>query len=196
LTRRNCAVPEYRPSLRRQRVGQPFSGTLTVGGAPLPTTTTLAATLPAGLSATVSGTTLTIAGIPTGAPGVYTGDVTVSNGYDTASKTLTITVQGPATLPAVTGALTEVNTAITPIQITGGGYPAPAVTVTGLPAGLYATATAGGTRITGTPTATGTSTVTVTAHNGIGVDATTTFDITVASRPTISAPTPSPIPIR
>jgi hypothetical protein len=179
----------------RPQVGVPFSQTLTVGGEPLPTTATFSPALPAGLTGTIAGTTLTIAGTATGLGGPLPTTVTVGNGYATASLALDLAVTAPAALPLLDDVLTVVGSPITPIAIAGGGYPAPAVTVSGLPTGLTATPVAGGTEITGTPAAAGTSTVSVTATNGIGAPASDTFSLVVGTAPTLDVAVATPAPV-
>ncbi|HEY5516585.1 MAG TPA: putative Ig domain-containing protein, partial [Pengzhenrongella sp.] len=179
----------------RPQIGVPFSQTLTVGGDPLPTTATFSPALPAGLTGTISGTTLTISGTATGSGGAAPTTVTVDNGYATASLALDVAVTAPATLPTLADVLTVVAAPIAPIAIAGGGYPAPAVTVSGLPAGLTSTAVPGSTQITGTPVAAGTSTVTVSATNGIGTPASDTFSLVVGTAPTLDVVAATPAPV-
>ncbi len=168
------------------QVGVDLDQTLTVSGDPLPTSVAFTPPLPDGLTAAVSGATVHITGKPT-TPGHVVTTASVSNGFATAVATLDITVRGPATLPALTDTLVAVGDPITAIEVTAGGFPAPTVSVAGLPAGLTAVPTTGGTRITGTPSSTGSSTVTVTADNGVGPAATASFALRVASRPVVTA---------
>lgn len=93
----------------------------------------------------------------------------------------------PATLAPLPALAALVGTTFE-LEVPAGGHPAPAVTVTGLPDGLSAAATASGTLISGTPTATGTSTVLVTATNGVGSPAQVSTTIVVGSAPGLTAP--------
>lgn len=186
------------PVLRAQ-VGEAFTHTLTVTGDPLPTTASFSPALPAGLSAVVTpaaaaGTaTLTISGTPSGPAGAHPTRATVANGFASAGLDLDLEVAGPPSLPTLPDLLVGVGQALTPVDVTAGGFPLPTVSATGLPAGVEVVATATGARIVGTPTAAGTYPVTLTAGNGVGTAATTGFTLTVGTAPSVSAPTLTPV---
>ncbi len=160
--------------------GTPGAFGITTTGFPLPAITTTS-TLPAGLTLTDHGDgTATIAGTPS-VHGVFTVQIKATNGVATAaSQVLTLTIAGA---PALTGHADD-STAVgatysTQAQATG--YPVPALTVAGLPAGLSAHDNGDGTAtIAGTPAAGsgGLYSVTVTAVNATGSD-TTSYSLTV-----------------
>lgn len=173
-------------STLRAELGASFTHTLTVGGDPLPTSASFTQALPPGLTAAVSGTTLTISGTPTGTPGPYPTRVTVANAYASASLDLDLQVAGPATIAAVPATLTGVDVPMTPIDVALGGFPIPTVTSTGLPPGVTVTTTATGVRLGGTPTTGGVFPVTLTAANGVGTPATSSFVLTVGTAPELT----------
>lgn len=171
------------------RVGQEVTHALDVTGAP-----NLAASfspaLPAGLSASLSGSTLTISGTPSGPGGAFATTATVSTAYASASLALTIEIAAQPTLGTVTDRLVGVGEELTLISVPMSGYPAPSLTATGLPPGVTATATATAVEISGTPTSAGVFPVTLTATNGVGTDASTSFRLTVGTAPELTvAPT-------
>lgn len=170
----------------RAQLGVPFTQSLTVGGDPLPTSASFSPALPAGLTAVVSGTTLTISGTPTGTPNAYPTRVTVANAYANASLDLDLQVAGPSTISAVPATLTGVDVPMAPIDVALGGFPVPTVTSTGLPPGVTVTTTATGVRLAGTPTTGGIFPVTLTAANGVGAPATSSFTLTVGTAPELT----------
>ncbi|TRV25673.1 MAG: hypothetical protein EWV88_07515, partial [Microcystis wesenbergii Mw_MB_S_20031200_S109D] len=114
--------------------------------------------LPAGLSSSITGNTVTISGSPTtnvGSP--FTVTITTTGGNcGTPSMSANFTVQPQATLVLTSAASTNnqtvcVNTPITNIVYTFGNG-ATNATVTGLPAGVTATVTGNTVTISGTPT--------------------------------------------
>ncbi|HJQ07684.1 MAG TPA: right-handed parallel beta-helix repeat-containing protein [Nocardioides sp.] len=129
----------------------------------------------------------TIAGTPAaGSGGVYPVTVTGSNGTGPdATWPFTLTVDEA---PSLTGPATATYTAGTQgsTDLTVGGYPAPTLSATGLPAGLGAT----GHGVAGTPAAGsgGEYDATVTATNGIGADATHAIHLTVDEAPSVAGP--------
>lgn len=154
------ALPlELSGSLANMTVGTPYSDTLTISGGVAPYSLP-ASTRPAGISASVLGSTITVSGTPTGAglgpgsPKSFDVSITVedANGAQiTYTQTISITV------PAVTWAPTypdgEVGEAYdyTPSAATGGtgGYTY-AVTSGSVPPGLTFVGSSG--RLHGTPT--------------------------------------------
>jgi valyl-tRNA synthetase len=113
--------------------------------------------LPAGVTASVSGSTVTISGLPTtvtGSPFSYT--VTTTGGCSSQSLTGTITVNPNVTLTLTSAAASTsqtvcINTAITTIVYTFGNG-ATGATVTGLPAGVTASVSGSTVTISGSPT--------------------------------------------
>src|SRR5579863_6020254 len=119
--------------------------------------------LPAGLTSSVVGTTLTISGSPTAA-GTYT--VTTTGPCAAVTANGTITLNPPATITLSSAAGTDAQTvcsgtAITTISYTLGGS-ATGANITVLPAGLTSSVVGTTVTISGTPTAGGTYTVTTT----------------------------------
>jgi len=150
--------------------------------------------LPAGLTAFSGPFGLEIEGQTTAPTGEYTVEVTADNGIgEPVTRTLTLTVQAPATLAVPTTAILLVGQtgAVTP---TIGGYPLPTVSATGLPAGLAIDPATG--IISGVPTATGIYSVTLSANGGAGpAPAPVVVEITVASLP-VFGPAPSDLTLR
>src|SRR5690606_31168231 len=146
-------------------VGSPFSHTFTATGNPAPTLSYNNSTFPPEIilvGDTLSGTPLT--------PGVYTIDVTASNGVaPDATQTFNLTVTGDA--PLITSADTAAGVAGSPFShtFTAIGNPAPTLSYSNenLPPGVTRT----GDTLAGTPLAAGTYTIDVTASNGVDPDA-------------------------
>ncbi|MDO5688003.1 MAG: putative Ig domain-containing protein [Pseudoscardovia radai] len=160
-------------------VGTEYTAQIAVTGAPAPTVTV--AGLPDGLAYDAE------SGAITGTPkksGVFDVTVKATNGFgEDATATLKLTVNEAPSVTVAKDATTLVNTKFsTPVTTTG--FPAPTVTVAGLPDGLAYDAESGA--ITGTPTKSGVFDVTVKATNGIGDDATATLKLTVGDPATIS----------
>jgi hypothetical protein len=157
--------------------GTPYSGTVTVAGGNGTYTWSDVTGLPAGLSATASGATLTISGTPQAA-GTASATVTVSDTEATPqskSTTVSITVSA-APLRITSGAPPnpEFGGAYSFTFAASGGTGAVTWAVSGLPAGI----TQSGATISGTPSASGTFTIRVTAT--AGTTATAAYTITIA----------------
>ena len=152
--------------------GKAYSGTVTATGGNGTYTWGAVTGLPAGLTSSASGGTLTVSGTPTTA-GSATVTLTASDTETTpktATTTLTITVSAPA-VSITTGSLpagTE-GTAYSAAVVATGGTGTATWTATGLPTGL--SISSAGT-ISGTPTASGTFSVVVTATAGTSASAT------------------------
>ncbi|WP_264509512.1 T9SS type B sorting domain-containing protein [Flavobacterium sp. N1719] len=154
--------------------------------------------LPAGVTASVTGNTVTIIGAPTtltGSPFTYTVNTTGGT-CGSPSLTGTITVQPLATLLLTSNAATAnqtvcVNSAITNIVYTFGGT-ATGATVTGLPVGVTASVTGNAVTISGTPTTTVGSpfSYTVTTTGGACGSPSLTGTITVRPLATITLSSP------
>ncbi len=141
------------------------------------------ANLPAGLTSSKNGLTLTISGTPT-ATGTYTVTATNASGATkTATGTITVNPLAAPTLSSATNASQTVTagTAIQNIVYTASGT-ANSISVADLPAGLTSSKNGLTLTISGTPTASGTYTVTVT--NASGATKTATGTITVNPAPT------------
>ncbi|MFT3908399.1 MAG: Ig-like domain-containing protein [Ferruginibacter sp.] len=135
----------------------------TIGGSA--TGATLTGSLPAGVTGSFSAGTYTISGTPTAA-GTFTYTVTTTGSPCTnPSLNGTITVNGNATISLSSAAGTDaqtkcINTAITNITYAIGGS-GNGATVSGLPAGVTGSYSAGVYTISGTPTVAGTFNYTV-----------------------------------
>jgi streptogramin lyase len=159
--------------------GVAFSMRVTTSGFDVPAITQ-GGTLPGGLAFTDNGDgTATLAGTPaTGTGGAYAITITASNPLGTSSQTFTLKVNEA---PVITSVASASATAGTPFSfpVTTTGYPAPAVTKSGiLPRGVTfqgATDTFTGTPRAGTA---GAYPVTITAKNSSGA-VTQSFVITV-----------------
>jgi Putative Ig domain/Neocarzinostatin family len=157
--------------------------TVTASGYGPPTFTETGA-LPTGvtLKTTFSGTSSTgvLAGTPTQS-GTFPITITATNGVGSpAIQSFTLTVNGPATAPAITSAnhttFTE-GTAGT-FTVTATGSPTPTLAESGtLPTGV--TFTPGTGKLAGTPTQSGTFPITFTATNEVGSPAHQSFTLTV-----------------
>jgi hypothetical protein len=169
-------------------VGAAYSGTVTASGGQGGYAWDAVTGLPAGLKASASGPTLTISGTPTAA-GTTTVALSVHDGATprgTGTTSLTITVSQPeidiisdaATTATVGKSYSGTATA------TGGDGSYAWDAVTGLPAGLKASASGATLTISGTPTKAGTATVTLTARDTESTPKTATTSLTI----TVSVP--------
>jgi hypothetical protein len=124
----------------------PSSPSVTVGSSPATTDAT--------------GKARFIASDPTGETASFTASVPTGPSTAITSPALSIDFTVAASVSGLAPSYTfTAGTAITPITLTVGGYPVPALVVTGLPAGLSVI----GTTISGTPTTAGYVTTTATA---------------------------------
>jgi hypothetical protein len=163
------------------KVGTPYSAQLVTSGGTQPFRWSIASgSLPNGLTLNAQGQ---ITGTPTGLGGQYpfTVKVTDSNNFS-ATRQLTLTVDGPTSLPSITTTSLTPDTVGQPynqtLDATGGTSPYTwSVTQGTLPSGLALDAQTG--EITGTPTASGVSTITVQSKDANGMTATQTFQIDV-----------------
>jgi hypothetical protein len=152
-------------SLGDGKVGVPYTGQISATGGASPYSYT-GSGLPGGLSLSAAGG---ISGTPTTA-GQFTLTATVTDSRGaTAGGRFAVTI-APADLSIVTASLPDgvVGVAYAAILTASGGVPPYAWTVTGLPAGV--TATAAGV-ISGTPTAAGKFTVNATVNDAAGATA-------------------------
>jgi serine/threonine protein kinase len=172
-------------------VGTAYSGTVTVSGGKGAYTWAAATGLPAGVKASANGAALTISGTPTAA-GTFTIPLSVHDSatpQGTGKTSLTLTIGQPAmtiskNAPATATAGTAYSGTVT---VTGGNGTYTWGTVTGLPAGLTATASGRTLTISGTPTTAQTATATVTASD---------TEATPQSKSTTVTITVSPPPVR
>ncbi|MCF8415481.1 MAG: gliding motility-associated C-terminal domain-containing protein [Crocinitomicaceae bacterium] len=139
--------------------------------------------LPAGVSGTWAGNTITISGTPT-ASGTFNYTVTTTGGCPPATTTGTITVNPINTITAGSNQTVCINSALTNITMTTTG--ATGATFSGLPAGVTGAWAGNVATISGTPTVSGTFNYTVTTTGGCP-PAATTGTITVTPLNTITA---------
>lgn len=157
--------------------GDAVNATLTtVTGYPEPSVTAVG--LPTGLSVAVVGGEIALTGT-TAAAGSHAVTLTLDNGVGADLVVpWTVVVEAPAAVTPLPDAMVTLGDDVT-IPVGVAGYPAPTVTVGGLPDGLAWVPGPGGGSIVGTPAATGTSVVTIEADNGIGGVAVETLTLTV-----------------
>ena len=161
-------------SLPNGQVGLAYSAGVAASGGVPPYTWAISG-LPPGVSGSASGA---IGGTPTAA-GTYSVSVTVTDSTGTkASQGYTVTISG-ASLMVTTTSLAggTVGTAYSAGLAAAGGVQPYTWAVTGLPAGLSASATGA---ITGTPTAAGSSSVGVTVTDSKGTTASAGFTLAIA----------------
>ena len=145
-----------------------------VSGYPVPQVT--ADALPAGLSLDVVAGVLTLTGT-THITGSHDLAITLSNGVGSdVVVNWTIVVNEAASLHTPSDQTLTIGAPVS-IPITTSGFPAPVLTVTGLPTGLQWVPGAGGGTITGTPVTEQTSTVLVSAANSSGPPAQAEFTL-------------------
>jgi hypothetical protein len=173
-------------------VGHAYSGRVTVTGGNGTYTWGAVSGLPAGLTSSASGGTLTISGTPTTA-GTSTVTVTARDTESTpktATTSLTINVSAPA-LTITTGSLPAgtVGAAYSADVTATGGTGKATWAASGLPAGLTLNAQTG--TISGTPDASGSFPVTITATAGTKASVTLTLAISPAA---VTSPSPSVTP--
>jgi serine/threonine-protein kinase len=173
-------------------VGKAYSGTVTVTGGNGTYTWGAVSGLPAGLTSSASGGTLSISGTPTAA-GTSTVTVTARDTESTpktATTSLMITVSAPA-LSITTGSLSPgtVGAAYSADVTATGGTGKATWAASGLPAGLTINPQTG--TISGTPDASGSFPVTITATAGTTASVTITLTISPAA---VTSPSPSVTP--
>jgi hypothetical protein len=171
------------------RTGMPFTYPVTTEfGYPVPTITT-ASNLPGGVTLTDNGNgTASLAsslGPDSNAGGSYPITITATNGIgNPVNQSFVLTVYQAPSVTTPTGVSVTDGAAMTPVNVSYSGYPAPTVTATGLPKGLGIVNNDNGTAtISGTPDsrdATGNFTVTIRASSKAG-SASQAFSITVNS---------------
>ena len=167
------------------QINVPYSTQLTATGGVGPPYTWSATGLPSGL--TIANTTGLIAGIPR-ASGPFTIAVTVSDlSGATATQSYTLTVAAATlTFSSATFSNGAVGSAYSSaVSVTGGTGPY-TFTATGLPPGLTLSTTG---TLSGTPTAAGAYTAAVTATDANGSTVSGSFNITIASKLTVTATT-------
>ena len=168
--------------------GAAGSFTVTSTGYPAATVSESGA-LPNGVSFTNNGNgTATLAGTPAaGTGGVYTVQITASNGVGTnAAQSFTLTVNQATAITSASSTTFTAGTAGS-FTVTATGYPTPTFTESGaLPTGV--TLTSAGV-LSGAPAAGtgGVYTIQITASNGVGTNAAQSFTLTVGQAPAITS---------
>jgi Putative Ig domain len=149
--------------------------------------------LPAGLTDSLSGSTISIQGTPTQA-GTFTLNVSVQDSYGTkASGTDTLTIASPLNLGPLSPTVWVVNKPVYngTISITGGSGSYSGLQISGLPAGLADSLSGSTISIQGTPTKTGTFTLSVSVQDSSGSKASGTDKLTIESALSLGALTPA-----
>jgi hypothetical protein len=160
--------------------------TYTLGGSATDATVT---GLPTGVTGTYNSVTkvFTISGTPTApASGAYSYTVTATGGCGSPVATGTITVNTQPTISLLSGSSTQtscISTAISTVSYQLGGS-ATGATVTGLPAGVTGSFSAGVFTISGTPTVAGPFNYTVTS-TGVCTAVTSSGTITISPAATV-----------
>jgi sugar lactone lactonase YvrE len=177
-------------------VGRPgYPGTIPVSGGTGTLTLTAQSNLPPGLSAALSGTSVTINGTPATVGTYGNVQLTVRDATGaTSSGTFAITIDAtPAlgTLPATAWTVNQPGYSST-INVTGGTGPFGNLTATGLPAGLTASLSGSTVTVSGTPTATGTfANVTIGVVDAAGASASRTYTLTINAALALGTLTPT-----
>lgn len=177
------SVPTFAspPSATTLRLGTAVDrAAFTLAGHPTPVAD--ADGLPAGLAIEQTGAAVRLVGTPTQA-GTFDVEVTLTSATGTTDAGWTVVVQEPAGVSAAASATLVLGAPMTLIPLTVTGYPAPALTVTGLPAGVTLVEDGDGARLAGTPTRDGRFTAVVTAGNGVGDESSTSIVLDVESAP-------------
>jgi hypothetical protein len=164
------------------------SGTYTFAATGTPTPTFgEAGALPAGVSFSSSGV---LSGTPT-QDGAYPITVTATNGFSpNATQAFTLYVDAPPSISEPSSSATTLaGQAMTPVDFTATGYPAPTFSTSStLPTGVILSSSG---VLSGTPTQGGSFPLTVSASNGVGSASSTSFTLTVDESPTITSATTS-----
>jgi hypothetical protein len=171
-----------------------YSGTIGIAGGTAPFSGLTVSGLPAGLTASLSGSTVTISGTPT-AGGTF-GNISVSlhdSAGATATGTFGITMNPAANLGALSSSVWTVGQPgfSGSIVISGGTAPYGSLTFSGLPAGLTASLSGNSIVVSGTPTTSGVFTnVQIGVLDAAGLGASQTYTITINAAPTLGALAP------
>ena len=165
-----------------------FTGTIAVNGGTSPYTIDAQSGLPTGLTATLSGSSISFTGTPTAAGTFVSGSVTIKDATGaTATASFSITIN-PAlsfgTLSATSWTVNQAGFSGT-IAVSGGTFPYTLTAQSGLPTGMSATLSGSTISFTGTPTAAGTfASGSVTIRDATGATATDSFSVTINNKAT------------
>jgi Tfp pilus assembly major pilin PilA len=173
-------------------VNQPgYTGSIPITGGTGPFMLSAASGLPVGLTAVVSGSSVTFTGTPTATGTFSSVSLTVTDvAGATATQTYTITINPGPDLGSLSTASWTLNQSgySGSIPITGGTGPFMLSAASGLPVGLTAVVSGSSVTFTGTPTATGTfSSVSLTVTDVAGATATQTYTITINPAPSLGS---------
>ncbi len=181
-------------------IGQPYTGTIAVSGGTSPYSGLVAPGFPAGLSASMSGNTISITGTPTQGGAVSMVQVSANDAAGhSASGTYTLTINpvisfNPAGAPAAGTVGAAYNQTITASGGTGVKTMAYSLTAGSSADGLTFTlnnADPGAVVITGTPTAAGTVSFSVTATDSVGAAQPETYALTINAATAGAPPVPT-----
>ncbi len=160
-----------------------FSGTIAVSGGSGPYSITAQSGLPTGLTATLSGSTISLTGTPTSAGTFASGSVTVKDSTGaTATDSFSVTINPALSFGSLSVTSWTVNQAgfSGTIAVSGGSGPYSITAQSGLPTGLTATLSGSTISLTGTPTSAGTfASGSVTVKDSTGATATDSFSVTI-----------------
>jgi sugar lactone lactonase YvrE len=168
-----------------------FSGTIGITNGTSPYSNLIASNLPPGLTASLSGNTITLSGTPT-ATGTFSNiniSIQDANG-NSGSRTFTITINAAPALGTLTPTQWTVGQSgyTGAIPISGGTGPLTVSAQANLPPGLSATVSGANVTFSGTPTTAGTySNLQLTVKDAAGATSTGTFSITVNGAPTLGS---------
>jgi hypothetical protein len=167
------------PTWKENETG--YKGTIKVTGGSGSYSGLTVSGLPAGLTAALSGNTITITGTPTQA-GAFSVKVSLKDSLgDLVSATDRLTIYAPLALGGLSPAKWDQNETgyNGVIKVSGGSGVYSGLTVSGLPAGLKATLSGGTISLTGTPTTSGSFAVKVSVKDSIGDLVNTTDTLTI-----------------
>jgi len=166
-----------------------FDGTMTVGNGTGSLSLVHSSGLPAGLTAILSGGTITFSGIPTVVGTFANGSITVQDAVGADStKTFSITIHAAPAIGSLTLSQWTIGRPNFPgtLTISSGTGPFSITASNGLPAGLDPVVRGSTISFTGVPTATATLAMAgITIQDGAGATVSTTFAMTINPLPTI-----------
>jgi uncharacterized protein (TIGR03118 family) len=162
------------------------AGSFTVTTTGTPTDAITATGLPSGVTLTDNGNnSATLASTSTAAAGVYTFDITATNGAGTpATQSFTLTISAAPAFSS-NGSTTFTAGTVGSFTVTTTGTPTDSITATGLPTGVMLTDNNNNsaTLASTAQAAAGVYNFTITASNGVGTAATQSFTLTISTPP-------------